>query len=176
MPGPEKPKDETPKVDEPEEKPGRGKHPNSRKAIEAHQVKAGEVLNPAGVNRKRPYSDRHAEWVEKPLPEKMRQKFNKRCGGEVVLPIGATWGDAEVGRSHYEAAVFGNIRALKENADRIEGKPPQRLEITTPTKLVQTINVNWGPQPAPREPIDAPPAETAKESPAPSEAKPKGEE
>jgi hypothetical protein len=112
----------------------RGKNPKSLANLKP--VKPGEVRNPLGVNRKRPYSDRYYAQSEELLSA-------SEDGREILrllkLPETATWADAAVRRLMREA-LKGNIAAIREMADRIEGKPPQRLEITArPAKVETTI-------------------------------------
>jgi hypothetical protein len=114
----------------------RGKHPASLKNLKP--IQKGEVRNPQGINRKRPFTDRMYELTEQLLnqtPEgrKIQKKFN--------LPEGSTWGDAAVRRLMMEAVDGGSIPAVKEMADRIEGKAPERLEISGPEKKEITIRI-----------------------------------
>ena len=103
-------------------------------------IKPGEVRNPLGINRKRPWSDRYSQRSEDPIPEKIRRKFNQEMGQE-VLPKGSTWADAAVLRRHMEALTDGGTQAAKEIADRVEGRPPQRMEIVGTERKVVTLEV-----------------------------------
>jgi len=129
---------------------------NPKSLANLKPAQPGEVKNQKGINRKRPYSDRHGEWAEKRYPERQRLKFNKRCGGDVMLLPGATWADVEVGQQRYEASVRGSTRAIREISDRIEGKPPQRFEISVPVKQETTITVKWDKMPKPASAVDGP--------------------
>ncbi len=84
-------------------------------------VKPGQVLNPTGINRKRPWTERYSIWSEAALPEKIRQQFNLQMGEE-ILKKGVSWADAATLRRHMEALLDGGTPAAKEIADRIEGK------------------------------------------------------
>ena len=100
-------------------------------------VKKGEVLNPHGINRKRPYSDRMFQQSEEllaatPTGQKVLEALD--------LPQEATWADAAVHKLMREA-VKGNIAAVREMADRIEGRAPTRLEITTAPKTEVTFEI-----------------------------------
>jgi hypothetical protein len=95
----------------------------------AATAQPGEVRNPLGICRKRPWTDRYYERSEGPLPEVLRRQFNEKLGME-VLPPGATWAEAATLRRFMDAIMEGGRPAAKEIADRIEGKPPQRTEIT----------------------------------------------
>lgn len=98
----------------------RGKHPKSLANLRP-PAQPGEVRNPLGINRKRPWTERYAARSEAPIPEKLRLEFNLKMGEE-VLPKGSTWADAAVLRRHMDALTDGGTPAAKEIADRIEGK------------------------------------------------------
>jgi hypothetical protein len=106
--------------------------PNSLKNLRP-PWKKGDVPNPKGVNRKRPITDRYFGRAEDPLPEKIRKKFK--------LEEGATWGDALALRQFSEAVMKGSTAAAKEIREAIEGKSPQRLEISGPERKEITIRV-----------------------------------
>jgi hypothetical protein len=120
----------------------RGKHPNSLANLKPAMIQPGEVRNPLGINRKRPWTDRYYERSEGPLPEILRRQFNERLGME-VLPPGSTWADAGTLRQHMDAMVEGGTKAAKEIADRIEGKPPQRVEIQGTERKEVTLIVRY---------------------------------
>jgi hypothetical protein len=115
----------------------RGKNPKSLANLKP--AKPGEVRNRLGVNRKRPFSDRYFAIAEEVMPEKLLKAFNKEAGSELLKP-GATWGDADA-YGQFLQATKGNVNAAREVADRVEGKPPQRLEITGPEKKIVTIRL-----------------------------------
>jgi hypothetical protein len=98
----------------------RGKHPKSLANLRP-PAKPGEVLNPMGINRKHPWTERYAERSEDRIPEKLRGKFNREVGEEVLLK-GSTWADAAILRRFMDALTEGGTPAAKEIADRIEGK------------------------------------------------------
>jgi hypothetical protein len=115
----------------------RGKNPNSLANLKP--AKKGEVRNPVGINSKRPFSDYYFFRAEEVVPEPWRKRLNKDAGGPLI-PKGATWGEADSRRLHLEAAK-GNVNAIRELADRVEGKAPQRLEITGPVRKEVTLRV-----------------------------------
>ena len=117
-------------------------HANPKGLANLRPAKPGEVRNPLGINRKRPWTDRYYERSEGPLPEVLRLQFNQKLGME-VLPPGATWADAGTLRAHMDAIMEGGTIAAKEIADRIEGKPPQRKEITAPVRTEVTLVVKY---------------------------------
>jgi hypothetical protein len=84
-------------------------------------VKPGDVLNPVGINRKRPCVERYAQRSEDRIPDRLRLKFNREVGEEVLLK-GSTWADVAVLRRFIEALTEGGTPAAKEIADSIEGK------------------------------------------------------
>ncbi len=84
-------------------------------------VKPGQVLNPTGINRKRPWTDTYSSMSESPVPEKIRLKFNLEMGEE-VLKKGACWREASALRRLLETLEGGGTPAAKEIVDRVEGK------------------------------------------------------
>ncbi len=90
--------------------------------------KKGEVHNPRGINRKRPITDRYYQRTEEPLPDDIRERFNRQMGKE-VLKKGATWGDAIALRLCIDAVLTADTGAAREIREAIEGRSPQRLEI-----------------------------------------------
>ena len=84
-------------------------------------AKPGEVRNPLGINRKRPWTETYSAMSESTLPEKIRLKFNLEMGEE-VLAKGATWRQASVLRRLLETLESGGTPPAKEIVDRIEGK------------------------------------------------------
>jgi hypothetical protein len=75
--------------------------------------KPGQSGNPGGRPKKRPITERYAQFAEAPVEEKTRKALK--------LPKGATLADAAVKRA-YQEAVDGNLDALKEIREAIEGK------------------------------------------------------
>lgn len=118
----------------------RGKNPKSLANL--RPAKKGEVRNPTGINSKRPFSDFYFFHSEEVIPEFWRKRLNKDAGGRLI-PKAATWGEADSRRLHLEAAK-GNVTAMRELADRVEGKAPQRLEITSPVHKQVTLRVIYG--------------------------------
>jgi hypothetical protein len=103
--------------------------------------KAGETPNPTGINKKRPFSDEMWQASAETMPEILIRKFNKKAGAP-LLRVGDTWARGVAVRLCLEAAMQGLMKAVKEMADRIEGKPPQRLEIASgPTRKEVTLTV-----------------------------------
>jgi hypothetical protein len=72
-----------------------------------------------GRSKKRPISDRYAELLELPVPEKERRKHG--------LPEGATYGDA-LAVATFNRALEGQPDAIREIRESIEGKSSQRKE------------------------------------------------
>jgi len=97
-------------------------------------IKPGEVRNPLGINHKRPFTDRiHAHGEELLGASKEGEQIRRALN----LPKGATFADAAVKRLMREA-IRGNVRAFDQMANRIEGKPPQRIDLTG-NQTIETI-------------------------------------
>jgi hypothetical protein len=86
---------------------GPGKEENLKK------WKPGQSGNPGGRPRKRPITERYAEFAEHPVDEKTRKALK--------LDEGATLADAAIGRL-FQGAIEGDRDALKEIREGIEGK------------------------------------------------------
>ena len=83
--------------------------PVSEKSLaNLNPAKPGEVRNPVGVNRKRPWTDRY---YKNPLPNLIRVKFNEKMGAEVLE---ATLADVGTLRTHMDAIMEGGTRAARE--------------------------------------------------------------
>jgi len=112
---------------------------NARSLANLQPAKPGEIKNPLGINRKNPISDRHAHRAEEllsasPVGEKLRVKME--------LPTTATWADAYTFRAAVDAAS-GDVSALREITDRVEGTSSRRLEISTPAGRHLRISVKY---------------------------------
>src|SRR5713101_7533720 len=108
-----------------------GKYAESRKRGLKPWPK-GVSGNPGGRPKKRPITDRYYQKAEEPLSEKDCKRLE--------LPIGATWGDLLALRQ-FQAADKGSTNAAREIREAIEGKAPQRFEITGPERKEITIRV-----------------------------------
>ena len=53
----------------------------------------------------------------------------KGTGGVVLLPKGSTWAQAAALKMNLETVGKGNVAAAREMADRVEGTPPQRIQV-----------------------------------------------
>jgi hypothetical protein len=115
----------------------RGKNPRS--IANLRPIKKGEVRNPTGINRKRPFSEAYLLTALEVVPEFVRRRLNREAGGE-LHPKGTTWLEADVRGLHFRAAR-GEVAAAKELSDRIEGKSPMRLELTSPVKTEAVIEI-----------------------------------
>ncbi len=107
------------------------RNPNSLKNLR-QPWRPGESGNPSGT-RKRPYTDRLFDQAEARLPEELRAKFNdtfqKQFGKSDMLPPGVSYADVEVLRLHLNVILKGDVGAASFISDRIEGKPPNRLDL-----------------------------------------------
>src|ERR1700739_2105986 len=107
------------------------KYPESRKRGLKPWPK-GVSGNPGGRPKKRPITDRYYQKAEEPLSEKDCKRLK--------VPIGATWGDL-LAQRQFQAAEKGSTNAAREIREAIEGRAPQRLEITGPQRKVITIKI-----------------------------------
>jgi hypothetical protein len=119
-------------------------HPNSLKNLRP-PAKPGEVLNPEGINRKRPFTDEYHEFAVSALPDEIRTKVNeayqKQFGIVEFLKAGTTWARAQILRQEIQALLEPAVHLTSEFADRVEGKTPQRLELTGMERQEITIVV-----------------------------------
>jgi len=119
----------------------------------------GQVPNPEGINRKRPYTDRLLDQAEARLPEELRAKFNdsfqKQFGKSDMLPPGVSYADVEVLRLHLNVLLKGDVGTASFISDRIEGKPPNRLDLVGHERQEITIRLVEDPPMPPRDRIDA---------------------
>lgn len=103
------------------------------------------MLNPTGINRKRPYSDEYHAYAISELPEEIRLKVNaayeKQFGIKELLPQGTTWARAQILRQEVQALMEPAVHLTSEMADRTEGKPPQRFDLTGMERQEVTIKV-----------------------------------
>jgi len=117
----------------------RGKHPNSLANLKP-PIRPGEVRNPEGINRRRPITDEYWQVSPEPMPLALIRKFNKKCGAKLLVE-GDSWARGVAVRLQYEAAMLGIVRAAREMREAMEGKAPQRLEITANPQKVETVLV-----------------------------------
>jgi hypothetical protein len=94
---------------------------------------AGEVHNPEGINKKWPITDEYFGTSREPLPEKLCKKINK-LAGEEVLRVGATWAKGNSIRRFLDALDAGGQTSSREIRESIEGRAPERLEISGPER------------------------------------------
>lgn len=92
--------------------------------------KKGETPNPSGRNRKQPLSDRFRELAEEPMPIELIDRFNRKWKRKLLF-VGDTFARACAMALALEA-IFGTDgpRAAKEMREAIEGKAPQRVQLT----------------------------------------------
>ncbi len=80
-------------------------------------------------------TEEYDELVREDLPEKERKALG--------LPVGTTWGRAMALARAREALTRGGTLAAKEIADRIEGKPTQRVEIHSPEDRGWQVQISF---------------------------------
>ncbi len=74
------------------------------------------------------------------MPDNLIARFNRSCHAK-LLKRGDTWARAIAIRACFEAAMNASIRTMREMREAIEGKAPQRLEITGPERKEITLSV-----------------------------------
>jgi hypothetical protein len=114
----------------------RGKNPKSLSNL--RPAKKGEVRNPLGTN-KRPFADLYFALSQEIVPEWKRRQLNKVAGGP-LHPRGTTWAEADA-RALHDRAAQGDVSAIKELADRTEGRSPERPEIQGSTRKEVTLHI-----------------------------------
>lgn len=82
--------------------------------------KPGESGNPRGRPKGRPISDSYGDFADMPLPEELCR--------ELGLPLGATYGQG-LTSCLFRTAMKGNISAVREIREGIEGKAGGRPDI-----------------------------------------------
>jgi hypothetical protein len=113
---------------------------NERSLKNLKPAKPGEVRNPAGVNRKRPITDEYFRASLEPIPANLIARFNRSWHAKLLKP-GDTWARAIAIRACFEAGFNSSIRAMREIRESMEGKAPQRLEITGAERKVITLRI-----------------------------------
>jgi len=66
---------------------------------------------------------------DKPYREALRLELAEMSDGENLKKL------RQIARAHIEAAAAGDMQAIKDLADRLDGKPTQMLEHTAPSSL-----------------------------------------
>jgi hypothetical protein len=97
-------------------------------------AKKGEVRNPLGINRKRPFTDRISQHSEELLSASKEGEQIRRA---LNLAPDATFADAAVKRL-MRKAIQGDVKAFDQMANRIEGKPAQRIDLQA-NQTIETI-------------------------------------
>lgn len=93
------------------------------KRLEPFRFRRGESGNPGGRPKRRQWTDALERFGDQPLPEPVRLALK--------LPRSATWVDAGTVAA-FRQVIKGNVQALKEVIDRVEGKAAQRIEVSGP--------------------------------------------
>jgi hypothetical protein len=106
----------------------RGLHPNSRRNL--RPWKPGDVPNPEGKNSAHPFTSRYKRMSEAPAPAELIAKVNKEFKTP-ILPPGSSWAALTTARLYLQIVIKGDVNALKEIVDRVEGKAPNRLDLMT---------------------------------------------
>ncbi len=108
-------------------------HPNTKGLKPWPKGKSG---NPGGKPKKRPITDEYFWLAEQPITPQMRQKIRRSYG--IIIPEGTTWARCLSLRLFLQGMGLkidsGAARSVKEIREAMEGKAPQRLEITGPER------------------------------------------
>jgi len=112
--------------------------PNSRKNLKPFEP--GNKMG-TGRSKKLPTTDRYREHCEEALPD----IICKAAGPEVR----SKWGDLLARQVLRHALFKGSSIAAKEICEAVEGKTPQRIEVTAPENApvlrVVIERIGWGP-------------------------------
>lgn len=110
--------------------------------------KPGQSGNPGGRPKKRPITDEYLQMSEEPLPEVIRKQINEKFGKD-FLPEGTTWAKANALRRYMDSLLEGGHMSSKEIREAIEGKSPQRIELSgpegkeiAPVLITQYVEIN----------------------------------
>lgn len=101
--------------------------------------KKGQSGNPGGRPKKRPITDEYFALADRPIPEKLRKKLQPKF--DVDLWEGITFCQVGALRRFLDSMAEGGYLASKEIRESIEGKAPERLEITGPERKEITIRI-----------------------------------
>jgi len=102
----------------------------------------GQSGNPGGRPKKRPVTDEYAALADVEVPAAILKKLK--------LPPGLTFGQANGLRRWLDSLKPGGHMASKEIRESIEGKAPQRVEISGPDRREITIRLMHDRTPKPR--------------------------
>lgn len=142
-------------------------NPNpSRRGLKPPWKKGDPSPNPGGRPKKRPFTDNYADVAERRAPAAIITKYNSifkcgtchgdgsvgnkkpkkcpKCKGtrfERLLRDDATWSEVQAVAMAVEGATKRNIAAIREQRESLEGKAPQRVEISTPMDRTFDIRV-----------------------------------
>ena len=109
--------------------------PKTAEHLKSTRWKKGQSGNPGGRPKKRPITDEYFELADKPLPKALCKKLD--------LPEGTTFSQANAIMRYADALEKGGHMSSKEIREAIEGKAPQRLEISGPERKEISIKVSF---------------------------------
>src|SRR5262249_37889932 len=75
---------------------------------------------------------------DKPYREALRMEL--AAAGEALKKL------REIARAHIEKAAAGDMQAIKDLADRLDGRPAQILEHSGPDSVQEIVHVNASPE------------------------------
>jgi hypothetical protein len=109
-------------------------------------AKPGEVRNPSGKNRNRPYTDAYEGLANALLPEFLRVQLNNETRARArnkklpdLFPEGITWAEASALRQHVSAIVDGNVAAAVEIRESVEGRATTRMEFVSQNDKLEAL-------------------------------------
>jgi hypothetical protein len=77
---------------------------------------------------------------EAPAPPELIAKVNKEFKTP-ILPLGASWAALTTARLYLQIVIKGDVGALREIVDRVEGKAPNRLDMMTDMRQEITFKI-----------------------------------
>lgn len=101
--------------------------------------KPGQSGNPSGRPKTKPITDEYFRLADQPIPEKLRKKLAKKW--DVAIRDGATYSEVNAIMRYLNAFEPGGHTSSKEIRESIEGKAPERIEISGPERKEITIRV-----------------------------------
>jgi hypothetical protein len=114
-------------------------HPNSLRNLR-QPWRPGESGNPEGKNIRRPFTDRYHMMSQAAAPPELIRKVNAQFKTP-ILAEGSSWAALTTARLYLQIVMKGDVNALREIVDRVEGKAPNRLDLMGMERQEITIRV-----------------------------------
>jgi hypothetical protein len=128
---------------------GRGSNPHSLANL--RPIQPGEIRNPTGKNRMRPYTEAIERVSMEPLPELVRAALNAQFRKEVRRVLkrareipdfyqrGVSWAEASAVRLNWNAVFHGNIAAAVEVREAVEGRATTRIDFMSQNDKLEQL-------------------------------------